>query len=275
MCAHRAAHDGLVYDRAVTSQPVSPSIDREALQQEVGRVIEAAAQIGAPVRVLGSIGVAIHCPESAALLPKFERTYLDIDVAAYRRDAKAIAGVLAGLGYQDDREVYIASEGARSIFDDPGRRLHLDVFYDRLDFCHVIPLVERLEIDQPTIPLAELLLSKLQIVKINDKDVVDAILLLLDHPLGTTDVATINLDRIAALSGADWGLWRTLAQNLDKITALARSYPQLTPGQRDHIDAATTTLKDRMDAEPKSMAWRMRSRVGDRRQWWTDVEEVR
>ncbi len=159
-------------------------------------------------------------------------------MVAYRRDAKAIAAALAGLGYHDDREVYIASEGARSIFDDPDRGLHLDVFYDRLEFCHVIPLAGRLEVDQPTIPLAELLLSKLQIVKINEKDVVDAILLLLDHPLGTADDGdTIDLDRIAALTAADWGLWRTLTQNLDKIAALARPYPQLAPEQRDHSRA--------------------------------------
>ena len=97
------------------------------------------------------------------------------------------------------------------------RRIHLDVFYDRLEFCHVIPLADRLEADSPTIPLAELLLSKLQIVKINEKDVVDTILLMLDHPLGHGDVDTIDADRVASLCAADWGLWRTLTMNLAKV----------------------------------------------------------
>ncbi|MEO8437506.1 MAG: hypothetical protein ABI562_03545 [Chloroflexota bacterium] len=250
-------------------------IDRATLETEVARIVSACASAGVPIRVLGSIGVAIHCPDAAALLPSFSRTYADIDLAAYRRGAKAIAEVLVGDGYVDDREVYVASEGARSIFDHPSRRIHLDVFYDRLEFCHVIPLDGRLEADSPTIPLAELLLSKLQIVKINHKDVVDAILVLIDHPLGRSDDDTIDLGRVASLAAADWGLWRTLTQNLETVTTLAATYPQLDDAARARVSSAAATIKARIDGEPKPMAWRMRARVGDRRQWWTDVDEVR
>ncbi len=255
--------------------PTAFSIDRSTLESEVARIVGAADAAGVTVRVLGSIGVAIHCPDKASLLPSFERTYADIDLATYRKSAKALAATLARMGYRDDREVYIASEGARSIFDDPSRRIHLDVFYDRLEFCHIIPLDGRLEADRPTIPLAELLASKLQIVKINEKDVVDAILLLLDHPLGRGDAHTIDADRIAALAAAEWGLWRTLTQNLEKVASLAATYPQLEEDQRATVAVATAALKARIDSEPKPVAWRMRARVGDRRQWWTDVDEVR
>lgn len=251
------------------------SIDRTALELEVTRIVQAAEAVQTPVRVLGSIGVAIHCPDAAVLLPSFARTYADIDFVAYRKGAKALAGILAGMGYRDDREVYIASEGSRSMFDDPVRRIHLDVFYDKLEFCHVIPLAGRLETDSPTIPLAELLLSKLQIIKINEKDVVDCVLLLLDHPLGSGDRGIIDLDRIARLAAEDWGLWRTLTQNLEKVAALATSYPQLDDGQRRTVVGATAAVKARIDDVPKPVGWRMRARVGDRRQWWTDVEEVR
>jgi hypothetical protein len=250
-------------------------IDRATLEAEVADIVAAADAVGIPVRVLGSIGVAIHSPDAAALLPSFERTYADIDLVAYRRGARGLSETLIGMGYQDDREVFVASEGARSIFVDTARRIHLDVFYDRLEFCHVIPLAGRLEADSPTIPLAELLLSKLQIVKINEKDVIDLVLLLLDHPLGRGDADTIDLDRIAALAAADWGLWRTMTQNLEKVAALAGAYPQLDTRQRTAVVEATTSLKSRIDSEPKPMAWRMRARVGDRRQWWTDVDEVR
>ena len=250
-------------------------IDRATLEAEVTRIVDAADAAGVAVRVLGSIGVALHCQDAAVLLPSFERTYADIDFVAYRRDSKVLSGVLTGLGYRDDREVYIASEGARSIFDDPLRRIHLDVFYDRLEFCHIIPMAGRLEADRPTIPLAELLLSKLQIVRINEKDIVDTILLLLDHSLGSGDADVIDVDRIAALSATDWGLWRTLTQNLEKVVTLAAGYPQLDDVQRASATRAATDLKTRIDAEPKPMAWRMRDRIGDRRQWWTDVEEVR
>lgn len=250
-------------------------IDRATLEAEVTRIVDAADAAGAAVRVLGSIGVALHCPDASALLPSFERIYADIDLVAYRHASKVLGGVLAEMGYHDDREVYIASEGARSIFDDPLRRIHLDVFYDRLEFCHIIPMAGRLEADRPTIPLAELLLSKLQIVRINEKDVVDTILLLLDHPMSSGDADVIDIERIAAMTAADWGLWRTLTQNLEKVVALAASYPQLDVTQRASATRAATMLKTRIDAEPKPIAWRMRDRIGDRRQWWTDVDEVR
>lgn len=257
------------------SRHPTAAIDRAALEGEVARIVAAGDAAGVTIRVLGSIGVALHCPDASRLLPSFERAYADIDTVAYGTEAKRLAGVLTGLGYRDDREVYIASEGSRSIFDRPDGRFHVDVFYDRLEFCHVIPLAGRLAADAPTIPLAELLLSKLQIVRINEKDIVDTILLLLDHPLGRGDAETIDADRIAALAAADWGLWRTLTMNLEKVAALAGGYPQLEPGQRTAVTAATSELKRRIDDVPKPMAWRVRDRVGDRRQWWTDVDEVR
>ena len=277
MSAGGARWGPLRYDRKVTTPGDQTSfvIDRATLEAEVARIVAAADASDVAVRVLGSIGVALHCPDAAALLPSFERTYADIDLVAYRRAAKALSRVLTDLGYHDDREVYIMSEGARSIFNDPIRHIHLDVFYDRLEFCHIIPLAGRLEADRPTIPLAELLLSKLQIVKINEKDIVDTILLFLDHPLGSGDADIIDVDRIAALSAGDWGLWRTLTQNLEKVVALAAGYPQLDDAQRANATRAATGLKARIDAEPKAMAWRMRARVGDRRQWWSDVDEVR
>jgi hypothetical protein len=251
-------------------------LDRAALEREVDRVIGAAAAAGATVRVLGSIGVALHCPDARALLPSFERTYADIDFAAYGRQARDVAAAIAGLGYREDREVWITSEGRRAIFDHPtAPSVHLDVFYDALEFCHRIPLAGRLEVDAPTIPLAELLLSKLQIVKLNEKDAVDAILLLLDHDLGVGDADVIDAGRVANLCSAEWGLWRTLTMNLEKVRSFASSYPQLSDAQRRRADDGATGLKRAIDEVPKPLAWRMRDRIGDRRQWWTDVDEVR
>ena len=55
---------------------------------------------------------------------------------------------MAGLGYHENREVFIVSEGDRAIFERPEAGLHIDVFFEKLDFCHVIHWKERLEVDQ-------------------------------------------------------------------------------------------------------------------------------
>ena len=251
-------------------------LDRAALEAEVDRIIGTAEAAGVTLRVLGSIGVALHCPDAKALLPAFERTYADIDFAAYGRQARELTAAISGLGYREDREVSITSEGRRAIFDHPtAPQVHLDVFFDELEFCHRIPLAGRLVADRPTIPLAELLLSKLQIVKLNEKDVVDTILLLLDHDLGEGDADVIDLARIARLCADDWGLWRTLTMNLDKVATFAGRYEQMTTAQRGRAIEAAAALKRGIDEIPKSLSWRMRDRIGDRRQWWTDVDEVR
>jgi hypothetical protein len=259
----------------VPGDQTSVVVDRHVLEQEVGRIVDAADRAGVQVRVLGSIAVAMHCPDASALIERFDRTYADIDLAAYRREAQTLVATLTALGYREDREVTINSEGRRLIFDHADSRIHLDVFFDELEFCHTIPLKGRLDADRPTIPLTELLLSKLQIVKLNHKDAVDACLMLLDHELGTGDEDTIDVDRIARLSADDWGWWRTLTMTLEKVRSLADSYEQLDVAQRARVVAACDELKRAIDAVPKSFGWRMRDRVGDRRQWWTDVDEVR
>ncbi len=252
-----------------------PIVERAVLEAEVDRLVAAVAGAGGTLRVLGSIAVSRHCHEASQLIPAFSRTYADIDFAAYRHDAKLVADTLAGLGYAEDREIAMTSEGKRGLYDSPASRIHLDVFFERLEFCHIIPLAGRLEVDSPTLPVAELLLSKLQIVKINEKDVVDTILLLLDHALGSSDADAINTDVVARLCAADWGLWRTITANLDKVLALSATFPQLSGGQRQRVAEQAAGLRARIDSEPKPFSWRTRARVGDRVKWWTDVDEVR
>ena len=152
--------------------------------------------------------------------------------------------------------------------------MHIDVFFDKLDFCHVISWDGRLEVDKPTIPLSEMLLEKMQIVKINEKDVVDTIMLLLEHPLGNRDQETINMAYIAKLCANDWGLWRTTTMNLDKVGRLAVGYAQLEEEQKSQVVDQVKKAIETIDAEPKSMAWRIRSRVGDRVKWYKEVDEV-
>jgi hypothetical protein len=248
--------------------------ERKRFEAEVHRILAGAAGAGVILRLLGSLAFQFHCPQFGSLQAKMGRAYTDIDFAGYNKQAKRVGEALARLGYQENREIFVVTEGTRAIFENGNNRLHVDVFYERLDFCHVIPWNGRLEADSPTIPLAELLLEKMQIVQINEKDIIDTIMLLLEHPLGTSDQETINMDRVAALCGADWGLWRTTTMNLEKVSRLAQGYPQLEPEQKVRVSDQVAQALARLEAEPKSIAWRLRSRVGDRVKWYKDVDEV-
>ncbi len=248
--------------------------ERDKFENELKRILKASDEAGVLLRVIGSLAFQMHCPRYGYLQQAMGRAYTDIDFAAYSKQQKPIQTLMSQLGYVDNQEVFIVSGGERSIFDRSEIGLHIDIFWEKLDFCHVIRWTGRLEVDSPSIPLAELLLEKMQIVQINEKDVIDTIMLLLEHPLGDSDQETINMKRVAELCAADWGLWRTTTMNLGKVRLLSQGYEQLTPEQKNTIEAQVLQALARIDEEPKSMAWRLRSRVGDRVKWYKDVDEV-
>jgi hypothetical protein len=248
--------------------------ERDKFENELKRILEASEKAGILLRVIGSLAFQMHCPKYGHLQAAMGRAYTDIDFGAYAKQTKQIQALMAGLGYVDNREVFIASEGERSIFDKPGTGLHVDVFYEKLDFCHPIYWKDRLEVDSPTIPLTELLLEKMQIVQINEKDVIDTIMLLLEHKLGDVDKETINIKLAAELCAKEWGLWRTTTMNLDKVKQLAQHYSQLEDNQKSHVTSQVDTILARLNDEPKPLAWRIRARVGDRVKWYKDVDEV-
>jgi len=248
--------------------------EREKFESELKRILKASDDSGILLRVIGSLAFQMHCPRYGYLQAAMGRAYTDIDFGAYRKQTKEIQELMTSLGYKENREVFIVSEGERAIYDKPEVGLHVDIFYEKLDFCHAIYWKDRLEVDSPTIPLAELLLEKMQIVQINEKDVIDTIMLLLEHPLGDVDDETINIKRVAMLCANDWGLWRTTTMNLEKVRLLAQGYDQLTAAQKENIGAQVKTAMTRLENEPKSLAWRLRARVGDRVKWYKDVDEV-
>ncbi len=248
--------------------------ERDKFESELKRILKASDEQGIILRVIGSLAFQLHCTKFGYLQEAMGRAYTDLDFAAYGRQTSAIRTLMERLGYQDNKEVFIVSGGERAIFDRPEVGLHVDVFYEKLDFCHMIRWEGRLEVDAPSIPLAEMLLEKMQIVQINEKDVIDTIMLMLEHPLGDTDHETINIQRVAALCAGDWGLWRTTTMNLQKVRMLAQGYEQLTAEQKAHVEAQVNAAMARLEKEPKSMAWRLRARVGDRVKWYKDVDEV-
>ncbi|HXF36695.1 MAG TPA: hypothetical protein VNO17_05870 [Actinomycetota bacterium] len=249
-------------------------MDRAAFEAEGDRLVEAARAEGIVLRIVGALAFAKHCPRYRYLQDALGRAYTDIDFAAYGRDAERIRGLLAREGYVEDRQVYVDSEGSRLVLEHPRTRLHLDVFLDKLEFSHTIPWAGRLEVDDPTIPLAEMLLQKMQIVQINEKDIIDTIMLLLEHPLGDHDHETVNVAYVASLCARDWGLWRTVTMNLDKVRAMAATYADLPAPDKARLTEQVQATLDRLAAEPKSLAWKLRSKVGDRKKWYRDVGEL-
>jgi hypothetical protein len=250
------------------------ALEKAEFEAEADRLLALAREAGTTLRLLGAVAFARRCPNHASLREKLGRRYTDIDFAAYGREAPEIRAMLARAGYVEDSAVYVNSEGSRLVAEHAGIAMHVDVFLDKLEFCHTVLWKGRLEIDPETIPLAELLLQKMQIVEINEKDLIDTIMLLLEFPLGESDDDTINIGRVAEICAKDWGWWRTLTMNLDKVRQMAEHYEQLTDDETRRVSEQVRAALERIEAQPKSMSWKLRAKVGDRKKWYRDVGEL-
>ena len=230
------------------------------------RVLDAAHDAGLTVRLLG--GVAVHV-RSRGLPPALTREYKDLDFATSKKSSGDLQKLLRDMGY-DPHVGFNAMNGKERLlfYDNPNER-QVDVFVSSFRMCHEIPLEKRLPIDKDTVPLAELLLTKLQIIELNEKDVRDTVALLLEHDV-TDDDAGVNASHVAALCADDWGLCRTISHNLATLRDRLDTYDV----DREAVANRVSAILERIEAAPKSRGWRLRAKVGDRKRWYELPEEV-
>lgn len=261
----------------------APSAEVEA---EARRLTGLAVDQGLRVRLMGGLAIRIQSPSASR--PPYARSYRDLDLVSHGKDVATLRRLLEGEQYVGDK-LFNAIHGAqRLVYTAPHGRWSVDVVIDRLAMSHTIELKDRLTTDGLTLDLADLLLTKLQIWEINRKDLGDVICLLADHPLvavgrltstsgdpgpaGSTP-APIDLTRIRAVLGADWGFCHTVERNLRAVADLWAEVP--VPDAPYPVDGQVATLLGDLSAAPKSFGWKTRARIGERVQWYETPEEPR
>jgi len=235
-------------------------------------IVNTAEEKGVKLRLLGAIAFRIHCPRYEHLHVGLGRSISDLDFIGYSKQKGQIEKLFLELGYTKRPPSLVTAYSLREIYLPPSQDFVIDVFFDKLQMSHDIDFKNRLEVDSPTIPLAELLLQKLQIVKLAEKDVKDVIVLMREHEIGNNDKETINLSHVSKMLANDWGLYYTATTNLSKIAGLLNSFDQL--GDADKLDTKGKLEKtlQSIESEPKSFSWKMRARVGTSKKWYREVE---
>jgi hypothetical protein len=234
-------------------------------------LVEKANQKGLILRILGAVAFRIYCPKFGGLLRE-SRVITDIDFMAYNRQVNRVESFMVEEGYER-RFPSIASIAVnRRIFFDKKNGVNIDIFFDKLQMCHNIDFRGRLETDSPTIPLAELLLEKLQIVQLNEKDVKDVIVLLREHETAGND--SIDVGCIARILSNDWGFYYTATKNLKEIRSLLKHYKYLVETDGDLIESKIDKMLETIEREPKSLGWNLRAKVGTRKTWYNKVEAI-
>jgi hypothetical protein len=238
------------------------------------QLVDKAKETNITMRVIGATAVLIHVGKDAPLLSVFKsyRKLTDVDFVTYRKCWPKIEDFLQKQGFQPN-ERFNALHGDKQLNFTGKHDLHADVFCDKLSMSHVLDFAGRLEQDYPTIPLADLLLEKMQIARINEKDIKDTLLLLRTHDLGDNDEDTVNARRIAHTLNGDWGFWYTVTTNLNKVNIQKNQYDWLSDEDRAIIGSRIGKLLGIIESEPKTGGWKFRARIGTRKKWYTDVEE--
>ncbi len=240
---------------------------------EMHRLIEAAHEEKLHLRLIGGLAVRVHSPNAER--EHFKRDYPDMDFVIYKKERRRLEPFFSKMGYSGDRTFNLLNGDRRQIFfDTNGHRI--DVFVGDFEMCHKLPMRDdRLKTHPITVPLAELFLSKIQIVELNRKDALDLIALLLDNEVGFRDENIVSIERITRLCIKDWGLYKTLTINISRLEhLLVNENPGLSEEERQTVLRRINTIRRALDKVNKPILWKLRDKVGTRLKWYTEVEEV-
>jgi hypothetical protein len=240
-------------------------------------VVDAATERGIQLRLMGGLAFRAKVP---AWPGRPSAAQPDIDFVTLHEHRRTLTDLLVEAGYRPDRQHNVLYGDRQLFFLHPDAGHAVDVVIDRLVMCHTLDLRRRLELDSPTLTSADLLLSKLQIVRFNRKDALDVLALLSAYPLTEGDSDGISLSRILGHTSADWGWWRTVTGNLELLGRIMETDldPVEVTAPGDDLSSVTVRLarmSSAIEAAPKSLAWHLRGRIGERLQWYDEPEEVR
>jgi len=242
------------------------------LASEMNRLIAAAHHHRIHLRAFGGLAIYEHSRNDMRL---FHRESPDVDFMVPKRDWRKLEAFFQQMGYAPHKQFNLLNGSQRQIYYNKMRGHRIDILVGDFEMCHKLPLNGRLKMHPITIPLAELFLSKAQIVQLNRKDAFDMISLLLNNDLGDERDGKIGLDRIARLCARNWGLYKTTSINLKRIEDLLLAEDlQLNQTERELVLHRVRKIKSVLETRPKTVAWKMRNLLGTRIRWYAEVEEV-
>jgi len=247
-------------------------LEKDAFDESVA-VVRDANERGIPLKLLGGQAVRLLCP----LYPHRARNDQDMDFASVSSAKRPVIDFFERLGFLGDTRFNTLHGDRQMYFTTADGKTSVDVIMDKLNMCHVLEFRNRIDRMPYTLDVTDLLLTKLQIVEFNQKDLHDVLHLFSGFEVRPGDEPeSIAKDRVAAIVGTDWGWWRTVTGNLDKVAELGSGeHGDLVPdGRRFEPVAQAKELRSWCDSCSKTLKWRMRAKVGERVQWYQLPEEV-
>lgn len=251
-------------------------MEGEAVEREAKDLHREATERGFPIRLIGSLAVAHRCPTHRGLMASLgRRPPRDVDFIAYSANEHELHAMLTERGYALHPAVRHSREWGvkRLIYTHGGSNQKVDLFLDQLVMAHTIDFSGRLESETFAVSMADLLLSKLQIYRITSNDLIDLAVLLAEADLGSNS-DDIDVRRVGSVLGDDWGFTYGATLNLNRLADELKGGLKLDPLLSARISDRLVRLQQVIDAAPKSLRWRLRSRLGTRTGWYEHVDDV-
>jgi len=238
---------------------------------EARRILEKASEGDVILRLLGGVAIGVICRESTQ--PEFSRVYGDIDFIGPGDEGKKIRQLFETLSYAPNKTFNGLHGRERLVYYDLERNRQVDVFLNIFRMCHTFDLRNRLRISPFTLSPADLLLTKLQAIEINEKDFKDVACLLKCKNLAPNDDAdSINVEYISKICARDWGIYKTLTTNLKELIDYIENKLKI---HQDELTSKTNAIIKNIEEKPKTTGWKMRERIGERKRWCDLPEEKR
>ncbi|MEM3622959.1 MAG: hypothetical protein QXR76_04210 [Candidatus Bathyarchaeia archaeon] len=270
-------------------------VPTEIFLRESEEIVEHAKREGVILRILGGLGIAMHCQGYRDFAQKLGRIgtgvlegqeYSDIDFVSYSNYREKMKNFFDKIGYVKRKVTLSTAASQRQIYYHPKGWFYVDVFFDKLLVAnHPIDFKGRLELDYPTITVTDMLLEKLQIWEaFSIKDLKDCLLLLKAHDIREGSAKeSVDASYIAKLLAQDWGFYYTATTNLKKIKTFLSEIDKLGPEagidpkqvkkkDREEITQKINKLLEIIEKEPKSFGWKMRAKIGTKKRWYNHVE---
>ncbi len=226
------------------------------------QIIDMAEKKGVRLRLLGGLAFKKLCP--SAMDPRYFRENKDIDLMGKRDDSREIMKILETLGYKPRELFNKLNMGQRLIYYDMGNKRRVDLFLDEFVMCHKFNFKENILAGTYTLPITQLLMTKLQVVEKTEKEYKDMIAAFRDFDV-VSGKNGIRGDEIADLCSKDWGIYTTFWKTLEAVKVKAED---LDEGERAVVVSRIQKLMSMMESAPKTFGWKMRARIGERTRWY-------
>lgn len=241
--------------------------------EESLRIIREAAEQGMVLRLIGGLGIRHISP--SALKPPWKRLYKDIDFAASKKGREGLETFFEEQGYVPNRQRNLFCGDKRLLFYDQDNNWQVDIFIGVFDMCHFLDLDDRLHLTDVALTPEDLFLTKIQIIELNEKDILDLGVLLLDTELSKDkEKGGFDLQYVARLCAHNWGWFRTVTKNIEELKTYINRLEEASSGEKEKIIDNLKIIEKAIYDHPKSLSWKSRNVIGDKVQWYKLPEDL-